>query len=104
MIDISPADAAEEGRRARIADQTQPPRGTIIIDLWDGKGLSAIPQGELHAAVSRFVHQQSIVDPKKVLAWAEQQRIGLRTFFGLDKAAGLDISKQLEKLREKPYA
>ena len=38
------------------------------------------------------------MDPNSVLTWAEQQRIALRTFFGLDKAAGLDISKQLEKI------
>lgn len=101
VIDITPAEAAEEHKRQRIADQTQPPRGSVIVDLWDGKGLSVVPQGQFHDRVSEFIRDHGREDPSGVLTWADQQKVALRAFFGLDKAAGLDISKQLEKLRER---
>ena len=97
MIDVTPSEAADQAKKERL--ELVQPCGTIIVDLWDGQGLRAIPQGEFHDVVSRHIHDRGREDPGLVLNWAEQQRIALRTFFGLDKAAGLDISRQLEALR-----
>ena len=98
MIDITPSEAAEQAKKERL--ELVQPAGTIIVDIWDGQGLRAVPQGEFHDVVSRLIHDRGREDPGLLLDWAEQQKIALRTFFGLDKAAGLDISRQLEALRE----
>jgi hypothetical protein len=97
MVEVTPSEAAEQAKKERL-DLVQP-SGTIIVDLWDGQGLRAVPQAEFHDMVSRLIHDRGGEDPGLVLNWAEQQRIALRIFFGLDKAAGLDISRQLEALR-----
>jgi phage recombination protein Bet len=97
MTDVTPSEAADQAKKERLG--LVQPAGTIIVDLWDGQGLRAVPQGEFHGVVSRHIHDRGSENPALVLDWAEQQRIALRTFFGLDKAAGLDISRQLEALR-----
>jgi len=96
-IDITPSEAADQAKKERL--ELVQPIGTNIVDLWDGQGLRAVPQGEFHDVVSRHIHERCREDVGLVLNWAEQQRMALRTFFGLDKAAGLDISRQLEALR-----
>jgi hypothetical protein len=97
MIDVTPSEAAEQAKKERL--ELVQPIGTIIVDLWDGQGLRAVPQREFHDIVSRHIHERGREDAGLVLNWAEQQRMALRTFFGLDKAAGLDISRQLEVIR-----
>ena len=73
------------------------PKGTILIDMADGNGLSNVSIESFHDRVSKFIKEHR-ADPATVLAWRDQQRIAFQTFFAHDKNAALDLKQQFEAL------
>ena len=96
MLELSPSQAAEEAKKERLIEQVRP-KGTILIDMADGKGLSNVPIDSFHDRVSEFIKEHQ-TDPAAVLAWRDQQRIAFQTFFAHDKNAALDLKQQFEAL------
>ena len=97
VLDLTPSQAANDAKKERLIETIRP-KGTILIDLGDGNGLSNAPIESFHDRVSEFIRNRSLDDPCGVLAWREQQRVALQTFFAHDKNAALDLKRQFEAL------
>jgi phage recombination protein Bet len=96
MLELPPSQAAEEAKKDRLIEQVRP-KGTILIDMADGNGLSNVPSDSFHDRVSMFIRDRK-ADPAAVLAWRDQQRIAFQSFFAHDKNAALDLKQQFEAL------
>ena len=97
VLDLTPSQAANDAKKERLIETVRP-KGTILIDLADGNGLSNVPVESFHDRVCAFIRTHSANDPCGVLAWREQQRIAFQTFFAHDKNAALDLKQQFEAL------
>lgn len=97
LSDLTPSEAADEAKKTRLLERTQP-RGTILIDMWEGNGLSAVPINAFHDRVSEFIRSYNGTKPRELIAWRDQQRIAFRQFFVHDKNAGLDLKRQFEAI------
>lgn len=96
--DLAPSDAADHAKKSRLLAGAQP-KGTILVDLWDGAGLSAVPVGTFHDRVSELIRSHRLAGTEAdLLMWREQQRIALKTFFAHDRSGALDIKRQLEAI------
>jgi phage recombination protein Bet len=96
LADLTPSESADEAKKARLLERTQP-RGTILIDMHDGKGLCAVPLDSFHDRVSEFIRSYRGTR-NELIAWRDQQRIAFRQFFIHDKNAGLDLKRQFEAI------
>src|SRR5262249_49316957 len=96
MLELPPSQAAEQAKKDRLIEQVRP-KGTILIDMADGNGLSNVSVESFHDRVSAFVRQHK-ADPARVLAWRDQQRIAFQAFFAHDRNAALDLKQQFEAL------
>ncbi|WP_287088581.1 phage recombination protein Bet [Mesorhizobium sp.] len=97
LSDLTPSEAVDEAKKASLLERTQP-RGTILIDMRDGNGLSAIPLDRFHDRVSEFIRSYNGTRLNELLEWRNQQRIAFRQFFVHDKNAGLDLKRQFEAI------
>lgn len=103
VLDLSPSDVADDFKKARLIESSQP-KGTLLIDMWDGKGISAVSIDAFHDRVSAFIAEHAKDDAGGVLTWREQQRIAFQQFFAHDKAAALDLKKQFERIEAEEAA
>lgn len=99
MIDVTPSEAAEGARKEELLEQAGTAKGTIIIDLDDGKGLTSLPVGSFHDTVSRFFAEHGKEEPASVLTWVERNRLAFRAFYAHDKAAAMDLKRQIEAMQ-----
>ncbi|MER9196481.1 phage recombination protein Bet [Mesorhizobium australicum] len=97
VSDLTPSEVADEAKKSRLLERMQP-RGTILIDMWDGDGLSAVPISAFHDRVSEFIRSYNDKKLGELLTWRDQQRIAFRQFFVHDKNAGLDLKRQFEAI------
>lgn len=96
IFKLTPSQTVEQAEKANLLERTQP-KGTILVDMWDGKGLCAVPVGTFHDRVSELIRSfrgQS----SDLLGWRDQQRIAFRQFFVHDRGAGLDLKRQFEAI------
>lgn len=98
IADIPPSDAADDAKKARLLERTQP-RGTVLIDMWDGNGLCAVPISGFHDRVSEFIRSYHDTRHDELLRWRDQQRVAFRQFFVHDKNAALDLKRQFEAIK-----
>lgn len=98
-ISSPPSLAAEQARQDRIQEVARP-KGTILIDLQDGRGLAAVPIGQFHDRVSKLIRTYGADRADELLTWRDQQRISFREFFAHDKGAAVDLKKQFEALEK----
>lgn len=93
----APASLAEDARKERQLGQAVP-KGTILADLWDGQGLRAIAVGEFYDRVAELIRCLLRAQRHQDVAnWSIQQRVAMRSFFAHDKAAALDLKRQIEQ-------
>ena len=97
MADYTPSAIAETARLDRNRENFRP-KGTILIDLDDGNGLSPVPVGEFHDRVSALIKRYGPQRGLEILAWRDQQRICFREFFAHDRTAALDLNRQFEEI------
>lgn len=96
-IEPSPSDVVDQAQKDRLIERSLP-RGSILVDMWDGNGLSAIPIGQFHDRVSEFIRCHREGRSEDILLWKDQQRIAFRQFFVHDKNAALDLKRQMEEI------
>lgn len=100
VLDIAPSQIAEDANKEREKALARP-KGTIILDLWDDRGLTPVPIEQFHSKVSAFISDHGKEDAKGTMQWVEQQRVSFREFWAHDKAAALDLKQQIERLQQK---
>lgn len=98
VIDITPSQAADEFAKKRQIEKVQP-ANTVLVDMWDGKGLQSIPVGQFHDRVMSFIKEHG-EDASGILTWMEQQRLALQQYHVHDKAGALDLKRHFERLAE----
>lgn len=92
---LAPSDLADHGKIERQREIIQP-RGTVLIDMLEGKGLAAVPISSFHDRVSELIQSRKGQSQSELLELKDQQRVAFRQFFAHDKSAALDLKRQFE--------
>lgn len=84
--------AAADDRISRIG-------GPAITILWnDNEPLQRVPVGQAADRVLEFIAKNS-EEPSAIAVWEDRNRFALQELWALDKSAGLEVKKALEKAR-----
>lgn len=106
VIDLTATEILEqEAQRTRLARVGA--LNTITIDWMDGKELEHVPAGKFHDRAMTFIRDHTQPGQEEfavVLAWWDKNRNSIRSFWGIEKDAGLDLKQRIERIAEKANA
>lgn len=73
----------------------------VTVDWCDGEPLQLVPTGEFHDKVMAFIKahmKKGEEQPAHVATWASRNSIALKQYWADDKAAALNLKKELERV------
>ena len=80
---------------------------TILVDWMDGEQLQPVAVGKFFDAVMAFIKAHTVPGEEEystILQWRDKNRAGLKQYWGMEKDAALELSKNLDEIDAKAKA